>query len=716
MIDVLTPSLANYLHPLVRKISTICGAILCVGGMVAIVPQSALAQVCGTPGKDGAASPSGVINSYYPGTGTASAGTTTLNIGTIRSGGGAAIADGDLVLIIQMQNGNTTNFTNTSSYGGGMNSSVGSYEYAKVSSVSGSTLTLTKALTNTYAQGAQSTFQVIRIPQYVSATLGGSLTALPWNGTSGGIVAFDVYNTLNFSGQSIDVTGKGFRGGGSQDVGYYYPANFSSSQGAVPFIYAGTYGGTTGTTGTAPTTYPNSKLASFKGEGTSGTPRLTYNGTTLVNTGVEGYPNGDVGRGAPGNAGGGGVSGGDFLNGKFPGHDAGGGGGGNIGAGGIGGDTWQPEGGRWPNGGFGGGSITPSFTKVLMGGGGGAGISTNATSMAGRSAADGIVNGGSGGGIVFVRAGTIAGNGSLSATGMIGTKGNQTDAGGGGGAGGSVLISARSGSFSSLTVNVRGGNGADSTYRNHGPGGGGGGGLVAYGGGATGAPIDTRTGGLAGFDISIGGSTISNYGSEAGLSGEIAAGLPHTGCTRSNVLIVKRITAINGVSISDVVDNPATTSDNNPNWPTGYLQGAIDGGNVKPNDEIEYTIYYINSGNVAAKNLRVCDRLHKNLVFQTQFDLGNSATLNSGINLTPGTNITQYLTNASGDDNGYLSTTSTLPTNCNLVNNTIDPSNLSDNVVVVNIADSTNYLPGSISPGNPPSAYGYVRFKAKVKP
>ena len=61
MIDVLTPSLASHLHPLVRRISTICGAILCVGGILAIAPQSSLAQVCGTLGKDGAASPSDVI-------------------------------------------------------------------------------------------------------------------------------------------------------------------------------------------------------------------------------------------------------------------------------------------------------------------------------------------------------------------------------------------------------------------------------------------------------------------------------------------------------------------------------------------------------------------------------------------------------------------------------------------------------------------------------
>ena len=99
---------------------------------------SSLAKVCGTPGKDGVATPSGVVNTYYSGIGTAST--------------------------------------------------------------------------------PKKSFQVIRIPQYVSASLSGGVTALPWDVASGGIVAFDVYNTLNFSGQSIDVTGKGFRGGGSQDL------------------------------------------------------------------------------------------------------------------------------------------------------------------------------------------------------------------------------------------------------------------------------------------------------------------------------------------------------------------------------------------------------------------------------------------------------------------------------------------------------------------
>jgi uncharacterized repeat protein (TIGR01451 family) len=718
--SLLFPQANRYGYALNKRVSIALGILWSIGSIAAIAPPPASAQVCGTPGKDGSAtSPNGVVNTYYPGTGTAAGGSSTVSIGTMRLGGVTEIGAGDLVLIIQMQNGSTTNFSNTTSYGGGLNSNVGSYEYAKVTNVSGGTLTLAKALTNTYTQvaptgsTAKQSFQVIRVPQYISASLSGGMTALPWDGSSGGVVAIDVYNTLDFASKSISVTGQGFRGGGSRDVGYYYPNQFTAAKGAVPFIYAGTYGGTT--TGEFSNTYPNSKLASFKGEGTAGTPRWTHNGTTLVDSGTEGYPTGDVGRGAPGNAGGGGISGGDYLNSKFPGHDAGGGGGGNIGTGGIGGETWQPPGGRWINGGFGGGGIAASFTKILMGGGGGAGITTNATQMANRPAADGVVNGGPGGGIVVIRAGAITGSGSIFAQGLVGTQGNSTDAGGGGGAGGSVFVSARSGSFNSLTVNVSGGNGSDSTYKEHGPGGGGGGGLVAYGGGATGAPVDIRTGGAAGFDISIGGSTVTNYGSTSGLSGAIAAGLPHSGCTKSNVLLVKRITAINGTTYSDLVKTSATSNDNDPNWPTDYIKGKIDAGNVKPNDEIEYTIYYLNTGNVAASRLKICDRLNKNLIFQTQFDAANIATVGKGIELTSGSGVVEYLTNISDTDKGSFSMTSPVQTDCNLGANQTNAANLSDNVVVVNVATPSNLLPGTIDRGNPNNAYGYVRFKVKLK-
>jgi uncharacterized repeat protein (TIGR01451 family) len=684
-----------------------CSTLCATSCIALITPQISVAQ-CGTIGKDGTATAiSGVLNTYYPGSGTTS--NKTVTVGTMRSGGGSAIAAGDLILVIQMQDGSTTNFTNSLSYGGGLNSSVGNYEYAKVDSVSGSTLTLTKNLTNIYVQGTQKTFQVIRIPQYVSATLGGSVTASPWDGSSGGIVAIDVYNNLDFNSKTIDVTGKGFRGGGSRDVAYWYNSPINRT---VPTIFAGAYTGTNDF-------YANNKLASFKGEGTAGTPQYTYDGTTLSNTGVEGYPQGDLGRGAPGNAGGGGVVAG-VLNQTttpytIPGHDAGGGGGGNIGAGGLGGDTWEPAtGGRWPNGGFGGSGIAASSTKILLGGGGGAGITTNSTQMVGRPAADGIVNGGPGGGIVLVRAGNILGNGFIFAQGVIGTKGNSTDAGGGGGAGGSVSVAARGGSFAGLNIIVSGGNGSDSTYREHGPGGGGGGGLVAYGGGATGTPVSTTvSGGAAGFDLS---EPPYHHGSMPGFDGGIISSLVYSGCTKTKLILVKRITAINGQPILGVVQD--SDNDRDPNWPSAtYLRGAIDAGKVKPGDELEYTIYYLNTGNGSAKNVRVCDRLSKNLIFQTQFDSSNSATVDKGISWNPGNTGSQYLTNiekltiAANDDKGFFSTTTLLPTNCNFTNN-IDSS---DNVVVVDLADSSTALPGTITPGTPPNSYGHIRFKAKVK-
>jgi uncharacterized repeat protein (TIGR01451 family) len=682
-------------------------SILCItGSITTITLKEAIAQVCGTPGKDGVmATLSGVLNTYYPGAGS-TAGTTVI-VGAARSDGGSAITAGDLILIMQMQDGSATNFVNSAAYGGGMASSVGNYEYARVSAVTGSTLTLTKALTNTYIQGTQKTFQVIRIPQYISATLAGSVTALPWNGSSGGVVAIDVYNDLDFNNKSINVTGQGFRGGGSRDVAYWYgsPINIT-----VPTIFAGTYSGTNDI-------YPNNKLASFKGEGTAGTPRYTYDGTTLQNSGAEGYPLGDMGRGAPGNAGGGGVVAGVLKTTSpktIPGHDAGGGGGGNIGAGGLGGDTWEPAtGGRWQNGGFGGSGIAASTNRILLGGGGGAGITTNATQMAGRSAADGIVNGGSGGGIVMVRTGTITGTGKILAQGVVGTKGDSTDAGGGGGAGGSVAVAARSGSFAGLSINVSGGNGSDATYREHGPGGGGGGGLVAYGGGATGLPSSTIAGGAAGFDLSI---PPNNHGSMPGSLGGTVSTLVHTGCTKTKVLLVKRITAINGQPITGVLRE--SDDDKDLNWPSAtFLKGAIDAGKVKPGDELEYTIYYLNTGNGSAKNVRVCDRLNKNLIFQTQFDAIDIATVDKGISLNPGgSSVSQYLTNAPNDDKGFFSTSTLLPINCNLAGNTISSVNLSNNVVVVDLADNVTALPGIISPGNPSNSFGYIKFKVKVKP
>ena len=66
-----------------------------------IAPQSIEAQTCGlTAG----GTLTGVVNTYYPGVGSPAAGATSISVGTRRTAGAAtAIATGDLLLVIQMQ-------------------------------------------------------------------------------------------------------------------------------------------------------------------------------------------------------------------------------------------------------------------------------------------------------------------------------------------------------------------------------------------------------------------------------------------------------------------------------------------------------------------------------------------------------------------------------------------------------------------------------------
>ena len=182
----------------------------------------------------------------------------------------------------------------------------------------------------------------------------------------------------------------------------------------------------------------------------AGSPRYMYDGTsTLVNTVVEGYPNGSRARGAPGNAGGGGTDGRPSANDQ----NSGGGGGGNGGAGGLGGNTWSTN---LARGGYGGSVFPYSTSRLAMGGGGGSGSRNNSTGVQS--------SGGLGGGIIMVRADSITGTATLSANGSWPATDNYTpdkDGGGGGGAGGSVLVFARTGVLTSLTIRANGGNGAN---------------------------------------------------------------------------------------------------------------------------------------------------------------------------------------------------------------------------------------------------------------
>ncbi|HWS53134.1 MAG TPA: hypothetical protein VN228_03375, partial [Pyrinomonadaceae bacterium] len=286
-------------------------AAACLGlVLLCLASPAARAQTCvGNPGRDGVGSNlSGVVNTYYPGAADAAAGSTSLSLGTPVRGAAATLAVGDLLLVIQMQDA-TINSTNDANYGANNGTGAGAtalgssglFEYVVVTNVVAGGVTVRgtgtgNGLRNSYNTGAagggvgQQRFQVVRVPQYSSVTLSPTtpLTAVPWDGTTGGVVAIDVAGALNFNGGGVNVNGLGFRGGGGR--------------------------GLTGSNNTADTDYRNTAARNahgMKGEGIAGTPRYLYDRATgtLTDTGIDGYPNGSSARGAPGNAGGGGTDG-----------------------------------------------------------------------------------------------------------------------------------------------------------------------------------------------------------------------------------------------------------------------------------------------------------------------------------------------------------------------------------------------------------------------
>ena len=470
-----------------------------LGLALVMLSFSAAALNCATPGKDGAGGTlSGVINRYWPGTASASIGATNITLGD-PIGASGSIAVGDLLLVIQMQDA-AINTSNDSAYGGGSVGSgstdirkSGQYEFVRANSIvatGGGLLTIVGGggggLLNAYTSTGQRRFQVVRVPQYTTASIGPSpLTAVAWNGSAGGVLAFDVAGQLTLlPGATVNVDRLGFRGGAARQLsgGAGSRTDYRTSAGVIN--------------------------NGSKGEGIAGTPRYVNNANSILDNVAEGYADGSHGRGAPGNAGGGGTDGNPAANNE----NTGGGGGSNSGAGGKGGNGWNGStGGPHATGGFGGFGYFASLNseRLFLGGGGGSGTTNNGTgSPAGGFASSGVA----GGGLVMIRAGSITGTGTISANGSnADTTTISNDASGGGGAGGSVLVYSNAGSVGSLSIQANGGNGGNNTGGGtgpHGPGGGGGGGFVATSGGAS----ISVNGGAAGTTV----NGINNYGATAG--------------------------------------------------------------------------------------------------------------------------------------------------------------------------------------------------------
>jgi uncharacterized repeat protein (TIGR01451 family) len=561
-------------------------------------PVSAQVQpsLCATPGKDNSPAIAGVVNTYYPGT---SISGTNITLG-VRRGANIDIQVGDLLVVMQMQ-GN----------------SAGVYEYAVAEQVSGNSVNVRGSnnggLQNTYINSpannlqGQQTFQVIRVPQYLNANISSTVTSAPWNGSSGGVVVFDVAQQLNLSG-NIDVKGQGFRGGAGLRLGITpttgqtlpFPETVYEALNAPSPVTSTTNIGANGS----------------KGEGTAGTPRFIFDSVTnsLNPPGAnEGYPGGSFGRGVFGNGGGGATdgdpAGNDIninpLNGSTVsdvGNDenSGGGGGGNWGSGGKGGLTWFT---KKDIGGGGGNQFSATTTSVIMGGGGGAGSNNDgAGSLPGGLASSGAT----GGGIVLVRAGTFTGQGTIDASGNdapIQLTANSSvqfnDGGGGGGGGGSAIVTAQNSNATSLTVNVSGGDGSDIRRGiPHGPGGGGGGGFVA----TVNVPLasaTTVTGGIAGsfFDIII-----------PSLDGSLVDDSGNYGATRGNGGNIQTSGTIPGIlSGAECLRQPIIYKS------VKFLQDNDNSGGATVGDDLQYTLTIINPTAAAIDNVVIRDRIPSQL-------------------------------------------------------------------------------------------------------
>ncbi|WP_298735019.1 gliding motility-associated C-terminal domain-containing protein [uncultured Chitinophaga sp.] len=394
----------------------------------------------------------GVLNTYYPALNNVNAGDLVISLGT-PIGNGRPLLQGDRILIIQMQDA-TINAVNSPAYGSNGTDGngyldlgySGQFEFAEVSSFTAGVLTLTTPLQFSYRAvsgipNRKSAYQVVRVPVYTNAVVTADVTAAPWDGNAGGIVAFHVWQTLDIGGHEITASGGGFRPGKINSAGGAY-----NLQDYVRVTY-GSFG--------------------EKGEGIAGTPEGTYAAT------AGGYENGSFSRGAPANAGGGGNA-----------HNAGGGGAANYGDGGKGGYQYS---GPQDVGGRGGKGIKTALPgRIIMGGGGGGGHQNNAAAT----------GGGPGGGIIMITANTITGAGAFTTNGI--SAGPSTDDGaGGGGAGGSIVLAYNGALPAGITFSARGGDGGNETFlARHGCGGGAGGGVIIT---STAAAATDVAGGMRGL-------------------------------------------------------------------------------------------------------------------------------------------------------------------------------------------------------------------------
>lgn len=221
---------------------------------IALTMPAAANECAQRTSRDDNLSLSGIVNSYYPVVPSGANGVSGGNAVTIGPGitcaGCQPPAAGDMILLVQFQDGSGSfNSTNTSAYaandgtGRGLPTSttvmlsMARFSLLRVTEVNGNVLSVGNGGGNVGAldfgfgagttQGRLRSAMVVHVPQYANARLAGQVTAPRLqNGTItngqlqqvGGIVVLDVAGTLDLNGQTIDVSGLGFRGGGGRQL------------------------------------------------------------------------------------------------------------------------------------------------------------------------------------------------------------------------------------------------------------------------------------------------------------------------------------------------------------------------------------------------------------------------------------------------------------------------------------------------------------------
>ena len=415
-----------------------------------------------------------------------------------------SLQPGDLLMIIQMQ-GATINGTlsggspatfglpNDNTWGGVTSiNNTGNFEFVQVQTVlSNTSIKINCSLSKSYTAAGK--VQVIRVPRYSTLLIQapGVLTCQSWNGSTGGVLAVEVYgNTTILAGGKINVTGKGFRGGA-----LFTPSGSRTTTNLIACVSLNV--GTNKGEGVAGY---SSDYNVFGGQYCRGAAANAGGGGNVWNCGGGGGANAGLiaswtGQGNPNNSvatwalawekefvgfssstsSGGGKGGYSFSDTD---KDATLLGPGTLGVTNLWGGSY-----RYNLGGLGGRPLDYSTGKIFLGGGGGAGEQDDNQGGAG----------GAGGGIVYLTSyGAITGSGNDSII-SNGNNGGNTlnsgfnpgkDAAGGAGAGGAIVINSV-GLVSGVFIKANGGKGGDqlknailSLSQAEGPGGGGGGGYI----------------------------------------------------------------------------------------------------------------------------------------------------------------------------------------------------------------------------------------------